>query len=167
MRLENNRNNKNKTNVYILGDSIVKNLNGYLLTKKIRHKHLVKVRLFSGAKISCMRDHVKLTLRDVNPDHIVLRAGTNDLRNGNLRLKKNVNRLICAQLNMNSIRNKFESLVDIINNNIDILMISENWIHLFRLDSFTFMAFLNLIGSMEMVTVVEYFCIFVKIHLQN
>ena len=38
---------------------------------------------------------------------------------------KNVNRLICAQLNINSIRNKFDSLVDIVNNNIDILMISE------------------------------------------
>ena len=42
----------------------------------------------------------------------------------NLRLK-NVNRFICAQLNINSIRNKFNSLVNIINNNIDILMISE------------------------------------------
>ena len=42
----------------------------------------------------------------------------------NLRLK-NVNRLICAQLNINSIRNKFDSLVNVINNNIDILMISE------------------------------------------
>ena len=38
---------------------------------------------------------------------------------------KNVNRLICAQLNINPIRNKFNSLVDIINNNTDILMISE------------------------------------------
>ena len=42
----------------------------------------------------------------------------------NLRLK-NVNRLICAQLNINALRNKFESLIYIINNNIDILMISE------------------------------------------
>ena len=42
----------------------------------------------------------------------------------NLRLK-NVNRLICAQLNINSLRNKFDSLINIINNNIDILMISE------------------------------------------
>ena len=42
----------------------------------------------------------------------------------NLRLN-NVNKLICAQLNINSIRNKFDSLVDIINNNSDILMISE------------------------------------------
>ena len=59
------RNNKNKTNAYILGDSIVKKLNGYLLTRKIKHKHLVKVRSFSGAKISCMTDHVKPTLRDI------------------------------------------------------------------------------------------------------
>ena len=47
-----------------------------------------------------------------------------NLPKGSVRLK-NVNRLICAQLNINSIRNKFNSLVDIINNNIDILMISE------------------------------------------
>ena len=73
-----NRNNKNKTNVYILGDSMV-----YLLTRKIRHKHLVKVRSFLGAKISCMTDDVKPTLRDINPDHIVLHAGTNDLRTEN------------------------------------------------------------------------------------
>ena len=75
-----NKNNKNKMNVYILGDSMVKKLNGYLLVRTIKHKHLVKVRSFSGAKISCMTDHVKSTLRDINPDHIVLHAGTSDLR---------------------------------------------------------------------------------------
>ena len=42
----------------------------------------------------------------------------------NLRLK-NPNRLICAHLNINSIRNKFELLSNIVKNNIDILMISE------------------------------------------
>ena len=41
-----------------------------------------------------------------------------------LRLK-NVSGLICAQLNINSIRNIFDLLVNIINNSIDILMISE------------------------------------------
>ena len=30
-----------------------------------------------------MTDHVKPTLRDINPDHIVLDAGTNDLRTKN------------------------------------------------------------------------------------
>ena len=34
--------------------------------------------------------------------------------------------MIWAQLNINFIRNKFSSLVDIVNNNIDILIISEN-----------------------------------------
>ena len=62
---------------------MVKKLNGYLLTRKIKHEHLVKVCSFSGAKISCMTDHVKPTLRDINPDHIILHAGTNDLRTEN------------------------------------------------------------------------------------
>ena len=42
----------------------------------------------------------------------------------NLRLK-NPNRLICAHLNKNSVRNKFYLLSDIIKNNFNILMISE------------------------------------------
>ena len=37
----------------------------------------------------------------------------------NLRLE-NVNRLICAQLNINSIRNKFESMKEILSTNVDI-----------------------------------------------
>ena len=40
-------------------------------------------------------------------------------------LKDNLNNLIFAHLNINPIRNKFDSLVDIIKENIDILMISE------------------------------------------
>ena len=36
---------------------MVKKLNGYLLTKKI-NKGIVKVRLFTTAKVSCMQDHV-------------------------------------------------------------------------------------------------------------
>ena len=42
----------------------------------------------------------------------------------NLRLR-NVNRLICAQLNINSIRNKFESSKKIVSTNVDILLICE------------------------------------------
>ena len=42
----------------------------------------------------------------------------------NLRLK-NVKRLICAQLNINSIRNKFEFLNEIASTNVDILLICE------------------------------------------
>ena len=76
-----NRKNKNKTNVYILGNSIVKKVNGYLLTRKIKHKHLVKVLSFSGAKISCMTDHVKPTLRDIDPDHIISTCRYKRLKN--------------------------------------------------------------------------------------
>ena len=45
--------------------------------------NIVKARSFSGAKISCMTDHVKPTLWDINPDHIVLHSSTNDLRTEN------------------------------------------------------------------------------------
>lgn len=72
--------NKNKTNVYILIHCVVKKLNGYLLTKEIKHQHLVKVRSFLVAKISCMADYVTTNLREVNPDYIILHAGASDLR---------------------------------------------------------------------------------------
>ena len=58
---------------------MVKKLYGFLLTRKLKHKCLVKVRPFSSAKVRCMHDHVKPTIRDVNPDHIILHCGTNDL----------------------------------------------------------------------------------------
>ena len=66
--------------MFILGDSIVKNVNGYLLTKKLRNKKLIKVRSFNGAKVSCMYDHVKPTIREFNPNHITLHIGANELK---------------------------------------------------------------------------------------
>ena len=39
--------------------------------------------------------------------------------------RKNINRLIFAQLNINSLRNMLESLQHIINKNINVLLISE------------------------------------------
>ena len=91
---ENNSNNKssndNKVNstpssptsketVFILGDSMVKKLNGFLLTLKLNHKCLVKVRPFNSAKVRCIYDHAKPTFRDFDSDHIILHCGTNDL----------------------------------------------------------------------------------------
>ena len=38
---------------------------------------------------------------------------------------KNANRLLIGHININSIRNKFEALVDGVNQNLDILLISE------------------------------------------
>ena len=36
------------------------------------------MRQFAGAKVRCMKDHIKPTLRE-KPDHIVFHVGTNDL----------------------------------------------------------------------------------------
>ena len=55
---------------------------------------------------------------------------------------KNVNKLTYAQLNINSLRTKLDSLVDIVNNNIDILIISEKTLDSsLPNNSFIFMAF--------------------------
>ena len=57
--------------------------------------------------------------------------------------QKNSNRLIIGQLNINSIRNKFDSLNEIIKDNIDVLLISETKIDSsfptaqFHIDGFT------------------------------
>ena len=58
---------------------MVKKLNGFFLIRKLNHKCLVKVRLFNSAKVRCMHNHVKPTVRDFDPDHIILHCGTNDL----------------------------------------------------------------------------------------
>ena len=63
----------------MLGDSMVKKLNRFLLTRKLNPKCLVKVRPFSSAKVRCMHDHVTPTVQDFNPDDIILHCGTNDL----------------------------------------------------------------------------------------
>ena len=57
--------------------------------------------------------------------------------------QKNSNRLIVALLNINSIRNKFDSLVEMVKENVDILLISETKIDSsfpkvqFHIDGFT------------------------------
>ena len=43
-------------------------------------EHIVKVRPFTTAKVSCMQDHVKPTIRDITPQQIILHVGTNDLK---------------------------------------------------------------------------------------
>ena len=45
--------------IYILGDTMVKNVEGWKLRKSIRKDHNVYVRSFSGAKVKCMKDYVK------------------------------------------------------------------------------------------------------------
>ena len=60
-----------------MGDSIVKHASSYELPRKVEN-YEVYVKSFSGAKVMCMEDYVKPTLREM-PTHIILHVGTNDL----------------------------------------------------------------------------------------
>ena len=61
--------------VFIVGDSILKNLQG----RKISRSAKVKISSFPGCTTMDMRDHIKPILRK-NPDAIVIHVGTNSLR---------------------------------------------------------------------------------------
>ena len=63
--------------VFILGDSIVKHLNGYDISRQIENCR-VYVKGFPGAKTECMKDYAQSTTRE-NPNHILIHVGTNDL----------------------------------------------------------------------------------------
>ena len=65
--------------VFIIGDSMIKKVDGYLLTNSIKHKYLVKVRPFLAAKTVDMFDYVKPIQRDFDPDAYILHIGTDDL----------------------------------------------------------------------------------------
>ena len=58
---------------------MVKEGNGFELSKSIKHKYLVRVRFHPSAKTSCINDHVKLVIPNQEADHIILHTGTNDL----------------------------------------------------------------------------------------
>ena len=63
--------------IYIVGDSIVKHVNGYDISRKTENSK-VFVRPSHGVTVGCMTDNVKPLSRD-NPDHIVFHIGTNDV----------------------------------------------------------------------------------------
>ena len=60
----------------IIGDSIIRNIQGWQLGKEVGHRVVVKS--FAGATTSDMSHYVKPTL-DKKPDQIILHAGTNDI----------------------------------------------------------------------------------------
>ena len=60
-----------------MGDSIFKHVRGYELSSK-EENCKVYVKSFSGAKVMCMEDYVKPTLREMST-HIILYVGTNDV----------------------------------------------------------------------------------------
>ena len=68
---------KKSKSVFILGDSIIKHVKSYSLSKSLDNcKFYVKD--FRRARITCMQDYVRPTIRE-NPDHIILHVGKNDL----------------------------------------------------------------------------------------
>ena len=69
-------NKKNK--VFILGDSMVKNIRGWEITRKLENKQNIYTRHFSGSKVNYMND-VKLYIRESNPSQTIFHVGTNDL----------------------------------------------------------------------------------------
>ena len=72
---------------------MVKNVNTFKLTGMADHGCIVKKRDFSSAKISCMKDNIKPTLRELDPEHVILHVGTNNL-NSPLPPKEIANRII-------------------------------------------------------------------------
>ena len=65
-----------KTTV-VLGDSMVKGVQGWNVGKELRQRFVVKA--FPGAKVADMQHYVKPTLEQV-PEEIVIHCRTNDLR---------------------------------------------------------------------------------------
>ena len=61
----------------ILWDSIIKHVKSYSLSKLLDNCK-VYVKDFLGARVRCMQDYVRPTIRE-NLGHIILHVGTNDL----------------------------------------------------------------------------------------
>ena len=69
---------KDEKSIFVIGDSMVKRLNRWEMSKKLNANRKVLVKTFSGAKTTCMNDYVKPLVRS-SPDHFILHVGTNDL----------------------------------------------------------------------------------------
>ena len=70
---------KFKISVFIIEDSMVKKVDGYLFISSLKHQHLVKTRPFSAAKTIDIYDYIKPTQIDFKPEIFTLHVGKNDL----------------------------------------------------------------------------------------
>lgn len=61
----------------LLGDSIIKHINGYELPNQ-EEKINIYTKSYTGSEIRCMKNHVKPTSR-MDADHIILHVDTNNL----------------------------------------------------------------------------------------
>ena len=69
----------------VIGDSMVKRVQGWKIARKVRHK--VAVKAFPGATTADMKHYLKSTLSK-QPQQVVLHVGTNDY-NGKLKSSPN------------------------------------------------------------------------------
>ena len=69
----------NNKNIYILGDSVVKDVERWKFKNSLGNYHIVYVRGFPGAKVKCMKYYVKPCIRENNPENVILHVGTKEL----------------------------------------------------------------------------------------
>ena len=69
---------KNEKPIFVIGDSIVRHLNGWEMSKKLNANCKVFVETFSGAKTTRINNYVKPSVRS-SPDHFILHVRTNNL----------------------------------------------------------------------------------------
>ena len=70
--------NTKKPVVVIAGDSLIKNVQGWRVSKGMKVKTVV--RAFSGASVEDMFDYIKPSIKH-HPEEIILHVGTNYLKN--------------------------------------------------------------------------------------
>ena len=68
-----------RKSAFIVGGSMIKEIDGYLLTSSVNHKYIVKVRLFVTAKTDDTYDHIKPRQIIFQPNVYISHVGTNDL----------------------------------------------------------------------------------------
>ena len=79
---------KDQKKVFIIGDSMIKNITG----TGISREKIIKMRLHPGATTIDICDYIKLELRQ-KPDVVIVHCGTNDIPN-NINTVKKIKKLV-------------------------------------------------------------------------
>ena len=98
-----------KKNIVVIGDSIIKNVNG----RDVSRGDSVKIRPHPGASTEDLFNHIKPVTRKI-PDIVVIHTGTNDLQN-NCNIVKKAKKLVSAVKEVdkdNSIKIAFSSIIN-------------------------------------------------------
>ena len=85
---ENKMRGKDQKKVFIIGDSMIKNITG----TGISREKIIKMRLHPGATTIDICDYIKLELRQ-KPDVVIVHCGTNDIPN-NINTVKKIKKLV-------------------------------------------------------------------------